>query len=103
MIARPISSIYFLMFRYYQKKLLKYLFLEQIVIIRIHLNFFKLFKKYTALETIFVFSQSCAGTIKKIIYINSMSYNSLGSWYDSCFSVVFGEDNSWDIVLLQRF
>jgi len=58
MIARPISSIYFLMFRYHQKTLLKYLFLEQIVVIGILLNFIKLFKKYTAKETIFVFSQS---------------------------------------------
>jgi hypothetical protein len=79
-----------------------YLFLEQIVVIGILLNFFKLFKKYTGQETIFVFSQSCTGIIKKIKQINSIGYNFFCSWYDSCFSVVFGENNSWDIVLLQR-
>jgi hypothetical protein len=67
MIARPNSPVYSLMRQNDRKKLSTYLFLEQIVVIRIHLNFFKLFKKYTPKETIFAFSQPYAGTLKKII------------------------------------
>jgi hypothetical protein len=67
MIAQPILSAYSLMRQRYRKKLLEFSFLEQYVVIRIHLNFLKLFKKVTPLGTFFASFVYGAGILRKIM------------------------------------